>query len=185
MPAVAVSSFSVLAALQDIVAGADRALVVDASLNKTVLVINRDRLVFRVRSSESGYLYFFAGSTDMLHFYLLFPTESDQRGNRIEAGREVTLPRRPDYFTAGGPPGPNHFAVVVSRRPRDFSQTGLQRAGNDIPEFDIDSARQRWLARTGPSSPFIGEAVCNAMQPCDGGYGARLLEVTEVSAPAK
>ncbi len=179
-------AFSVLAALQDIVNRGDPQLAVSALSDKSSLTIGKDLLRFRVKSSESGYLYIFFGGTDKRHFNLLFPNQLD-KSNRIEGGRELVLPRKEWEIPAGGPPGTNHVVALVSRRQRDLGDAGLLRTADPIPEFDLVQAQQRWSQRqASPAgiSPFIGKAVCDAA-PCDETYGATLIEINEVAAPAR
>lgn len=171
--------FTVVAGLQDIVRHADPLLGVNVLADKSSLRIGSDRLQFRVKSKEPGYVYVFLSGTDKSHFYLLFPNEID-KNNRIEANTEVVLPRKSWAITAGGPPGTNHIVTVVSRNPRDLKRVGLRAAGDEIPEFDLAQAEQLWAARTAGVSPFVGDAVCAAGAACDAGYGASLLEVEEV-----
>ena len=180
-------AFSVIAALQDIVDRSDPQLVVTAVSDKSTVTIGKDLLRFRVKSSESGYLYIFFGGTDKSHFNLLFPNQLD-KNNRIEAGRDVVLPRKEWEIVAGGPAGTNHIVALVSRRERDLAATGLLRSTDAIPEYDLALAAQRWAQRPpgpqGGASPFIGKALC-ATAPCDETYGAKLMEITEVAAPAR
>jgi serine/threonine protein kinase len=176
--------FSVIAALTDIVQGADAAVQVDVRADKPTLRIGREPLRLRVRSSHAGYVYVYTGGTEKSHFYLLFPNGID-RGNRIEAGVELVLPRPSWSITAAGPPGVNHIVVVVSRSPRDLSGTGVNEAGRTIPEFDLQDAARRWAGREGSASPFIGAVECRGEAGkfvCAEGYGARMIELEEVSA---
>lgn len=180
-PAPAPTPFNIVSALQDIVRHADPLLGVNALADKSALVIGRDRLQFRVKSSEAGYVYVFLAGTDQGHLYLLFPNAID-RNNRIEANREMLLPRKGWQITAGGPPGTNHIVTVVSRQPRDFAQAGLRASKDDIPEFDLARAEQLWAARSGSVSPFVGTAQCPSQGACDTTYGASLLTIDEVAA---
>lgn len=171
--------FGVVTALQDIVRQADPLLGVNALADKSAIQIGRDRLQFRLRASQSGYVYVFLAGTDKGHMFLLFPNAID-KDNRIEANRELLLPRKGWQITAGGPPGTNHIVTMVSRLPRDFSQAGLRASKDDIPEFDLARAEQLWLARTGKENPFVGQAICPAQGACDPTYGASLLTIDEV-----
>ncbi len=185
-PAAAASAvpFSVLAALNDIVQGADAEVRVDVRTDKSTLRIGREPLRLHVRSSRAGYVYVYTGGTEKTHLYLLFPNRID-RNNRIEGGVELALPRPSWNITAGGPPGVNQIVVMVSRSPRDLSGTGIKAAGGDIPEFDLDAAAQMWERRdSGSPSPFVGAVECRGDAgkfTCAEGYGARLLEVMEVA----
>jgi serine/threonine protein kinase len=176
--------FSVVAALQDIVERSDPQQAVSTLPDKSTVTIGKDLLRFRVKSSESGFLYIFFGGTEKTHFQLLFPNQLDGK-NRIEAGREVVLPRKEWEIVASGPAGTNHIVAVVSRRERDLSSAGLVRSADAIPEFDLALAAQRWAQRQpGTPSPFVGKARCDAA-PCDESYGAKLMQILEVDAPAK
>ena len=98
--------FTVLAALQDIAAGADAQLNVSAQADKPRLIIGTDKLSFKVQSSEPGHIYVYASGTQGNEFVLLFPNAAD-RNNRIQANKPVRLPREPLH--ASGPPGTNHL----------------------------------------------------------------------------
>jgi serine/threonine protein kinase len=172
--------FSVLAALHDIVERADPKIAVGSRLDKSSLVIGKDSLRFRVRSSEAGYLYVFFGGTDKSHFHLLFPNRLD-RANRIEPGAELALPRAGWEIDAGGPPGTNHLVVLVSRHERDMSQVGLRQTDEPIPLFDLKQAERLWLQRSRTASPFVGRAMC-AAPDCSEAFGATMLMVDEVAA---
>ncbi|MEO8152543.1 MAG: serine/threonine-protein kinase [Rhizobacter sp.] len=171
--------FSIVTALQDIVRHADPLLGVNALADRSALIIGRDRLQFRVKSSEAGYVYVFFAGTDKNHMYLLFPNEID-KNNRVEVNKEMVLPRKGWQITAGGPPGTNHIVTMVSRQARDFSQAGL-RKGDEIPEFDLAQAEKLWGGRTANDNPFVGTAACAAGATCDSSYGATLLTIDEVA----
>jgi len=167
--------------LQDIVRHADPLVGVNALADKSVLTIGSDRLSFRVKSSEAGYVYLFFAGTDKSHMYLLFPNEID-KDNRVEVNKELLLPRKGWQITAGGPPGTNHIVVMVSRQPRDLSQSGLRQAKEEIPEFDLAQAEKLWAARAPDENPFVGKASCPAgTAACDSSYGATLLTIEEVA----
>jgi len=170
--------------MNDIVRGADPQLQVDVRVDKPVLRIGREALRMKVRSSQSGYVYIYTGGTDKSHFYLLFPNRID-RDNRIKAGADLALPRPSWNITAGGPTGVNQIVVLVSRSRRDVSAAGMASSRGEIPEFDLQQAAQRWSRREpGAVSPFIGSAECRvetAKSDCPQGYGATMVEVTEVA----
>ncbi len=176
--------FGIVTAMQNIVRRADPLLGVNALADKSTLTIGSDKLQFRVKSSEAGYVYVFFAGTDKGHMYLLFPNALD-KNNRIEANQEMLLPRKSWNITAGGPPGTNHIVTMVSRQPRDFAQAGLRQANEEIPEYDLVLAEKLWAARTGSESPFVGKAVCPAGTPCESTYGATLLTIEEVAAKAR
>jgi serine/threonine protein kinase len=170
-------AFGTVAVLEDIVRHADPRIVVQAAADKASLVIGRDRMSFRVKASEPGYLYVFLSGTDQQHLSLLFPNAIDAN-NRIEANADVVLPRQGWQITAGGPPGTNHLVTMVSREPRDFGAAGL-RMGETIPEFDLPALRQAWGGAG--VAPGAGEARCGAGQQCDARYGATLIRIEETA----
>jgi serine/threonine protein kinase len=172
-------AFTPLAALQDLVARANPALQVQAKPERVNLSIGRDRMSFRVKASEAGYVYVYLSGTDKSRFHLLFPNSLDQN-NRINADQDIVLPRRNWRVNAGGPAGTNHLAVLVSKGPRDFSQLPFLPKTEDIPELDLVRFEQLWLARNPVESPLLGKVRCmeNA-QPCDTSYGAALIEIFE------
>lgn len=170
-------AFSTVAVLEDIVRHADPGIAVHASADKASLVIGRDRMSFRVKSSEPGYLYVFLSGTDQQHLSLLFPNAIDA-DNRIEANADVVLPRQGWQITAGGPAGTNHLVAMVSREPRNFGAAGL-RMGETIPEFDLPALRQVW--RGAGVAPGAGEARCVERSPCDHRYGATLIRIEETA----
>jgi serine/threonine protein kinase len=172
--------FTVLAALQDIAAGADPSIDVRASARNPRLVIGRDKLAFSVQSSQPGHVYVFASGTDQSHFDLLFPNARDKR-NRIEAGQALQLPRETWSLISAGPPGVNHLLVMVSRSRRSFDGAGLVTKDGGLPSFDLAAAAARWAATaTGNASPFIGRIACDPGAACAEGYGAGFVQVEEV-----
>ena len=176
--------FSTTALLADLVQGADPQITVRLSPDRQRLVIGRERMGFRVASSEAGHVYVFLAGTDDRHVALLFPNAIDPN-NRIAVGAELALPRAGWQITAGGPPGSNHLVAIVSRDARDFS-TAVLPSGGTIREFDLATLRQRWAGGAGPL--LAGQASCappaasDATRACDGRYGAAQTRIDEVAA---
>jgi serine/threonine protein kinase len=181
-PTAPVVPFSVVAALEDIVRGADRRIAVTATADKPIVAIGVDPLQFRIKASEAGYVHVYLSGPAKNHAYLLFPNGIDKT-NRIEANQELVLPRGVWRITAGGPPGTDHIVVVVSRNMRDLSRTGLSQAGEDIPGFDLKRVEAAWAQRPGAGGLLAGVPACaNSGPSCDAGYGAALLTMDEVAA---
>jgi hypothetical protein len=172
------SPFSPTAVLDEIVRHADPSIVVRAAADKQRLAIGRDRMSFRVQSSQPGYLYVFLSGTDQSNLALLFPNAIDQ-DNRIGRDAEVVLPRKGWQITAGGPAGTNHLVAMVSREPRDFAAAGLK-MGETIPEFELAVLQRLWSAPG--ASPGAGDARCPAGGGCDARYGASAIRIEEFSA---
>jgi hypothetical protein len=70
----------------------------------------------------------------------------------------------------------------VSEHPLDFSNSGLQTKGVDLPVYDERRAKALWAERTTGRSPFLGKPKCPGAAACSSSYGARMLEITEVLA---
>ena len=172
--------FSTVAALEDIVRYSDPMISVNTLADKQTLVIGRDRIKFRVKSSEAGYVYVFYSGTDNAGLTLLFPNTSDSK-NRIAADTEMVLPRASWNIDAGGPPGVDHIVAMVSRSPRDFSGVGLKPA-NPLSEFDLASLQRLWTSAPAGVSPYAGVARCAAEAACPAGFGATLIRITEEAA---
>jgi len=173
-------AFGNVAVLEDIVRHSDPLISVNTLADKATLAIGRDRMQFRVKASEAGYLYVFHVGTDGAHLSLLFPNKLDA-DNRVAADTEVVLPRSGWRITASGPAGTNHIVTMVSRQPRDFAAAGLQ-AGDPIAEFDRATLEQVWAAPApADASPYAGAARCSGT-PCDAAYGATLIRIDEVAA---
>ena len=172
--------FSTVAALEDIVRYADPMISVNTLADKQTLVIGRDLIKFRVKSSEAGYLYVFFSGTENAGLTLLFPNTKDSK-NRIAANAEMVLPRETWNIDAGGPPGVDHIVAMVSRSPRDFSGVGLKPA-NPLSEFDLAALQSLWASAPAGASPYAGVARCAAEAVCPAGFGATLIRITEEAA---
>jgi serine/threonine protein kinase len=174
------AQFSAVGALDDIFEKRNREHTVAFALDQARVRINQDKLTFRLSSSRPGFLYVFMVGTDKQHFHLLFPNALDE-DNRVEAGKELALPRAGWAMVAGGPPGTNHFVAVVSESARDFSATGLRKV-EPFAEFPLADAALRWNKHLGPSSPFLGAPSCPAgTAACLPSYGAAFFSIEEVN----
>ena len=172
--------FSAVGALDEIFQQRNREHTVSFALDQAQVRINRDKLTFRLRSSRPGHLYVFMVGTDKQHFHLLFPNALDD-DNRVEAGKELALPRPGWSMVAAGPPGTNHFVAVVSESQRDFSATGLQKV-DPFAEFPLAQAVQTWQMHRSASSPFIGTPACpSGASGCPQSYGAAIFTIDEVN----
>jgi serine/threonine protein kinase len=179
-PATARGPFSVVAALEDIVRQSDPTISVNTLADKESLVIGREKMQFRVKSSEAGFLYVFFSGTGAPNLTLLFPNAIDKQ-NRITADTEVVLPRESWSITAGGPAGTDHIVTMVSRSPRDFSAAGLK-PSKPMSDFDLGTLQRLWSSAPAGASPFVGTARCNAGAACPAEFGATLVRISEVAA---
>ncbi len=156
----------------------DPSIQVDARPAADSLVIKRDMFNFSVRSSTAGYVYVLLAGTDDQHLALLFPNERD-KDNRIEAGKELRLPRESWTVMAEGPAGINRLLVVVSPWPRDFYSVGLG-AGEVFSEFSLDAVRGAITQRG--AAALAGNVRCPTEERnCSGAFGAAFFEIEETA----
>lgn len=171
--------FDPLKALDEVFEGRDRNHAVTVSTGKAQARIGKDLLRFGIRSAKTGYVYLLMIGTNRSDFFLLFPNAVD-RNNRIKAGEELDLPRPEWKMIAAGPPGTNHFVVVVSDRPRDFSSTGLTTV-DPFAEFPPEKAGQLYRTYRGSAPLFAGKAVCpDSIADCSESYGAAMFSIEEI-----
>ncbi|MBN3761797.1 protein kinase [Burkholderia sp. Ac-20365] len=164
--------------LDRIVALGDPSIRVTATSRSTTARINKDHLQFRVGSNRAGYVYVFM--VDPAGQYLmLFPNGLD-KNNAIAAGQTLSLPRASWPMMAGTPAGPNHFLVMVSSAPRDFSDGGLH-SESVFADFPADAQRAAATRRTGSTSPFAGKPQCAASaSQCPDTFGASTFTINVV-----
>jgi serine/threonine protein kinase len=182
LPVLPAASFSVHSALQDLVKSASAAIQVQAQTDKSTVRIGKDRLAFRVQSSQAGYVYVLLSGTDKSHLSLLFPNAIDSH-NQIKAGQTLVLPRKNWRITAAGPSGVNHLLVMVSSSARDFSRLmDTHKKPQAIAEFDLQLAEQLWREQPSNSkNPLAGRVRCGTDGDCPADFGATLLEIEEVA----
>lgn len=150
---------------------------VSARPGKAQVVIGKDRLDFDVGSSRAGFVYVFLLDSRG-ELYMLFPNALDKR-NRIEAGQTLALPRAAWAMQAGGPPGVNRFAVLVSALERDFTESGVL-AGGVFAQFPAPVLAAMESARVEPATPLLGRAICpDGATGCADVYGVAHFEIVE------
>jgi hypothetical protein len=172
----AAPTFTPLAALDAILAGASRERKVTVEVQNTRVRIG-EKFKFAVRSSHPGYVYLYMVGTGG-DFHLLFPNKSD-KANRIAPDGALLLPRSPWNFEAGGPAGTDHFLVMVSDAPRDFSATGLT-SSELFGDFPIEQAARLQRAYTGTTPLFAGVPSC-AKASCPATFGAATFTIEELA----
>lgn len=179
MPLSETKQFDVLAILSGVLEARDRSHLVQAEPMQKSVRIGKDRVQFRVRSSEGGYLYVLVVGTKR-DFTMLFPNKLD-RNNKIAANQDVVVPRKGWSGIAEGPAGTNTFLVIVSSTPRDFSQAGLK-SQDVFSEFDPVEAERVFRAANGSPTPFAGIARClPSAASCAEHYGAALFTIEELA----
>src|SRR6476661_1811238 len=83
------------------------------------LVLGQGDLVrFRFRTTFDGYLYVINSGTSGSQS-LLFPADSTGRNNRVQAGKEYSVPSNGASFKVAGPPGHDVVYWLVSPVPLD------------------------------------------------------------------
>lgn len=150
---------------------------VRAASNSARLRIGRDRLGFKVTSSRDGHVYVLVGGPDG-SLLLLYPNTM-AADSRIRAGQTLALPQSSWPLDTAEPAGPEHFAVIVSEHPRDFSHLSQERVAwfLSLPTGAAGSALAS--GHSGPGSVVAGKAQCNTAG-CDR-YGAALFSVDVVN----
>ncbi|MBK8337815.1 MAG: DUF4384 domain-containing protein [Sterolibacteriaceae bacterium] len=186
-PAAQVKPFSPLDEIDRLFQQRSRDYSVAVEVEQAQVRIGRDRLRFRLRSNKPGYLYVLMVGTDKQHFYKIFPNAVDAK-NRIDAGKELALPRPGWIMVSDGPPGADQFVAIVSEQPRDFADSGLV-AVDPFAEFPFEAAAQLAASHTTGQSPFIGKVKCpDGAATCSDAYGAAVFTIEEVEsagAPAR
>jgi hypothetical protein len=177
--------FDPLRALDEIFEWRDRNHAVTVSAGKARARIGQDALRFKIRSARDGYVYLLMVGTDRSDFFLLFPNAVD-KNNRIGAGEELDLPRPLWKLIADGPPGTDHFVVIISENPRDFSEAGLKSTGL-FAEFPLDEATRLYRTYAGSAPLFAGEARCppDSSRDCPESYGAAVFSIEEIEPSRK
>jgi serine/threonine protein kinase len=165
-----------LQSLEALVAGATAGFGVMATPRKAEVAVGRDKLDFEVRSQRDGFVYVYLLSSGG-EMFLLFPNLLDKY-NKISAGGTLSLPRASWPMNAGGPPGTNHFAVLVSQNERDFSESGVQNDGV-FPQFPLTVLSALEAARAGGPTPLLGKPVCPSGGGCQDVYGVGTFKIVE------
>ena len=140
--------------------------------------IGHDRMTLRLRSARAGYLYVLMAGTEH-ELLLLYPNATDDR-NYVAADTDVQLPGSGWRLSAGGPPGTDHFLVVVSETPLDVAALGLERTGiyQRYPEAAVMRLTQQDANRP---LPLLGNPRCSAAPvACPDRYGAARFEIEEI-----
>jgi len=98
---------------------------IDARAVQPQLRIGKDALGFTVRSARDGFVQVLVLGPDGSAL-LMFPN-AQASDNRIKAGQTLTLPKASWKLDTAEPAGVEHFLVIVSAQPRDYSELGKER----------------------------------------------------------
>lgn len=173
--------FTPLNALNDIFEQRDTNHAVSISIKRAKVRIHVDPLEFRINSAKDGFVYLLMVGTNQTDFYLLFPNQLDSE-NKIVAGTPLSLPRQEWKMMADGPPGINHFIVMVSDNQRDFRSAGLTDI-SPFAKFPFQQAEQLYLAYNNEKQAlFAGRAKCLELNEnsCSESYGAAVFSIEEI-----
>lgn len=156
---------------------------VDVSLNKANLVIGKDVLEFKVKSTRPGYLYVILAGSDGKSLYLLFPNALD-KGNKLLANTPRTFPNTKWRIRANGPAGYDKLLFVVADEPRDLSVLGAENNGPFLSTLNDSEGRSK-LGKFLTANFNLKNNLCKnsasvGKKPkCSDAFGAALLEVKE------
>ena len=162
------------------IAGQTAGYAVTAAAAKPQLRIGRDKLSFTVKSARDGYVNVLLQGPDGALMQLFPNTQGTD--NRIKAGQTLTLPQASWVLDTAEPAGPEHFLVVVSQHPRDFSELSNKREFYflTLPTGDTATALAAQWKRSTPmllGAPSA-KAACQGAS-CDE-YGAARFTVEVV-----
>jgi serine/threonine protein kinase len=121
----AVLRFDVREEFDKVMAGQSADFGVKAAAVKPKLRIGHDQLAFSVSAARDGYAQVLLLGPDG-SLMLLFPN-AQSSDNRIKAGQTLQLPQPNWPLDTSEPAGPEHFLVIVSAEPRDYSELSKQR----------------------------------------------------------
>ncbi len=173
-----VPSSTAAAAALDVVAEFDRVVQaqtpgwgLDVALDRNQLRMDRDKLVFTLRSLQAGYVYVFHHSSDG-GLQQLYPN-SHAAAPQIGKGSVLKLPQGRLDFNVGGPPGPSQLLVLVSRWPREHAAAAPREDGGFLAFATDAAAATRAAAAAKAGLPLLaGRPVCQAGAACADAYGA-------------
>ena len=150
---------------------------VDAVPVKTQLRIGKDALGFSVKSGRDGFVQVLVLGPDGSAL-LLFPN-AQASDNRIKAGQTLSLPKVSWKLDTAEPAGAEHFLVIVSAQPRDYSELGKERDYIFL-KLPSQAQGQALSANWTRSTPMLlgGLKTC-ATADCDA-YGAARFTVEVV-----
>ncbi|MEK8051499.1 serine/threonine-protein kinase [Ideonella sp. DXS22W] len=151
----------------------------DVAMDKSRLRIDRDKLVFTLRSLQEGYVYVFYNGADG-QLQQLYPNGLTPPP-RIAKGGTLKLPQGRLDFNVAGPAGVSRLLVMVSRWPRDHGEYG-PKEDNGFRSFPTGAdAAAKLAAHRGPLPLLAGQAQCPpGGATCEDAFGAAMttFEVT-------
>ena len=151
---------------------------VDARPARSSFRIGKDALAFNVRSDRDGYLYVLLHGPDG-SLMLLYPNQKSGP-NRIRGQQTLALPAADWALETSEPPGPEHFLVLVSSRPRTFSDLS-PRPDGWFQQLATGAEAAAVVRNTAsPVSALAGRPRCEGAEPCADEFGATAFKVEVV-----
>jgi serine/threonine protein kinase len=174
-PPPAPAGFDPVAAFRRVVESQTPGWGLELTTPKTQLKMDRDKLVFSLRSLQDGLVYVFNHGSDGA-LQQLYPNEMTP-ALRVSKGRTLTVPQGPLEFSVAGPPGPGHVLVIVSRYPREMTAFA-PRVDNGFTSFPTGSVAAALEGANAGRLPLIaGQPQCPAGTACTDEFGAALLAI--------
>ena len=147
---------------------------IDARSLRSQLRIGKDALGFTVRSARDGFVQVLVLGPDGSAL-LMFPN-AQASDNRIKAGQTLTLPKASWKLDTAEPAGVEHFLVIVSAQPRDYSELGKERDYIFLKLPSKEQGRAVAAAWTRSTPMLLGGLRSCAGVDCDA-YGAAQFSV--------
>ena len=168
--------FDIVTEFDKVVSNQTSGFTVDAVPVKTQFRIGKDALGFSVKSARDGFVQVLVLGPDGSAL-LLFPN-AQASDNRIKAGQTLTLPKASWKLDTAEPAGAEHFLVIVSAQPRDYSELGKDRDYIFLKlPTQAQGQGQALSANWSRSTPMLlGGLKSCAAADCDA-YGAARFEV--------
>ncbi len=167
-PPAAPALLSVLDEFERVVKGSQPDFQVKVKPALSRLRIGRDRLSFTISAARAGHVYVLVAGAD--GSLLLFYPNNMAGGERLLPGQSLTLPQAHWALDTTEPAGAEHFLVIVSEHPRDFSQLSQERETWFLRLPTGSAGAGLTQAHSGAGSVLAGKARCGGPD-CDV-YGA-------------
>ncbi len=159
--------------MDEVVASQTLGFTVSANPVRPTFRIDKDRLSFSVTSERDGFVQVLWLDAEK-SLTVLFPNASTDR-IRIKAKQTLTLPPKQMPLVASKPEGKEHFLVIVSSQPRDFSNLSTKL----VDGFKQININAEYSSGAAGQPPLAGVA-----KPCDGGlcqeFGAAMFSIDVV-----
>lgn len=158
---------------------------VQVTLAKDKLKINADSIKFSIQSDRTGFVYVALAGSDNKSLYLLFPNDLDQN-NKLEAGRQLVLPRPNWRVAAAGPVGTDSLLVLVTDSQRDLAPLSASKAGPFLASLNDSQGRAKLGALMTTSASMSSQDCSNAFSRpsgalCSDAYGASMVTLQETN----